>query len=560
MLTESFVASTRASERHAQVTATKDIGIHLHDLQPIPSLKTSFKKSTTQPNCLAVSATHIFAAQADRSVIHVYNRKRGNQEAVVPFQENITCLALAGQYHGPGTLVLGTQGGRLILWELATGRQISTSQSHLQAITCLAVDPTCNFILSGSSDSNLQLWSLTSLVSFSQSSQENPTQLPPSSPIRTLTNHRAVINAVLFAHVPGQTSFAISAANDQTCIVWDYISGTVLHTYLLSGNPICLALDPADRAAYVGFEDGSIQIINFYNPKHPFHGLFDANLQATPTQPPPSDRWHLPDSVPSPTCSLQVSYDSTTLLSGHGDGGVRTWNIAKGVYSAQLVDFTIPVTNLLMLPPTGFPTAQATNFELHSVVKPRYELSNSMNTGSNGDLAMPINYSFTAQIVSPLPASSDTLRGLSDLDAALTHPSFPDCMLEEGIAELTAMNNRSSGSLDPDDHDNPDALRAENKHLQVQLDDALRRQRAAIAEVLEYDQQDMRRKEAENTKKASKRRRRIRMMEADERRRAAYFGKPVEAHKENGFEGAEGAKEKDDDEDLSSDTDEMSSD
>ncbi|KAL8998851.1 MAG: hypothetical protein Q9169_002189 [Polycauliona sp. 2 TL-2023] len=557
MLTESFIASTKIVERKAHATATKDLGIHVYHLQPVPSLKTSFKKSTTLPGCLAVSATHIFAAQADRSVVHVYNRKRGNQEAVVPFQENITCLAFAGQYHGPGTLVLGTQGGRLILWELATGRQISTSQSHLQAVTCLAIDPTHNFILSGSSDSNIQLWALTSLVSFSPSSQKDPNQPLPFSPITTLTNHRAVINAVLFAHIPGQTSFAISAANDQTCIVWDYINGFVLHTYLLGDNPISLALDPADRAVYAGFADGSVQILNFYKPNHPLHGLFDSGQQATPTQPSPSDRWYLPDSVTSPTNSLQVSYDSTTLISGHGDGKVHTWNIAKGVYSAQLVDFTLPVTNLLMLPPTGFPTPQTTNLELHNVVKPRYETSHSISTNSNGDLTMPINYNFTAQLLSTLPSSDDTPRSLSDLDAALTHPSFPDCMLEEGIAELTVLNNRSSGGpLDPDDHSDSNTLRAENKYLQVQLEDALRRQREAIAEVLEYDKQTLWRKQAESVKRASKSRRRTRMMEAAQRRRAVAMGEVVETGGENGVNGAE----EETDEGLSSDTAEISSD
>ncbi|KAL8755751.1 MAG: hypothetical protein Q9199_003425 [Rusavskia elegans] len=555
MLTESFVASIRTVEGQAQATATKDIGIHLHDLQPIPSLKTSFKKSTTQPNCLAVSATHVFAAQADKSVIHVYSRDRGNQEAVVPFQENITCLALAGQYHGAGTLVLGTQGGRLILWELATGRQISTSQSHLQPVTCLAVDPTFNFILSGSSDSNLQLWSLPSLLSFSQPSQNDPSQPLPFSPLKTLTNHRAAINAVLFAHIPGQTSFAVSTANDKTCVVWNYINGTVLHTYLLSDNPICLALDPADRAAYTGFADGSIQFINFYKPNHPLHGLFDPSQQATPTQPPPSDRWHLPGSLSSPAYSLQVSYDSTTLLSGHGDGKAHTWNIAKGIYSALLADFTLPVTNLLMLPPMGFPTTRTPNLKLQNVVKPRYESSQNVTTSSNGDSTIPINYNFTAQLLSTLPLL-DTPPGVSDLDTALTHPSFPDSMLEEGIAELTAMNNRSSGPLDPDDNSEPDTLRTENKNLKIQLDDALRRQREAIAEVLEYDQQSLRRREEESVKLARKKRRRIRKMQTEERRRKVVMGEIVEAGRENDAQGAE--EEMDDD--LSSDTDELSSD
>ncbi|KAL8657847.1 MAG: hypothetical protein Q9226_001508 [Calogaya cf. arnoldii] len=555
MLTESFVASTRSADRQAQVTATKDIGIHLHDLQPIPSLKTSFKKSTTQPNCLAVSATHIFAAQADKSVVHVYNRERGNQEAVVPFQEKITCLAHAGQYHGAGTLVLGTKGGRLILWELATGRQISTSQSHLQAVTCLAVDPTFNFILSASSDSNLQLWSLSSLLSFSQPSPNDPSQPLPFSPIRTMTNHRAAINAVLFSHIPGLTSFAISAANDQTCIVWDYLNGIVLQTFLLSDNPMSLALDPADRAAYAAFEDGSIQFIDFYKPNHPLHSLFDPSQQSTPTQPPPSDRWHLQDSSSSPAYSLQISYDSMTLLSGHGDGKVYTWNIAKGMYAAQLADFTLPVTNLIMLPPMGFPVTQTPNVKLQNIVKPRYESSHNVDNDSNGDITIPIDYNFTVQLLSTLP-SAGTFPGPSDLDAALTHPSFPACILEEGIAEITALNNHSFGSLDPDDDNESETLRTENKNLKTQLDDALRRQREAIAEVLEYDQQNLRRMEEDSVKRARKKRRRIRKMEMEERRRKVVMGEAVEKRKENEVSGAEEEME----EDLSSDTDELSSD
>lgn len=130
MLTETFVASTRTVEKKANVTPAKDIGIHIHDYQPNPALNSSFKKSSTQPNCLAVNATHIFAAQADKSVVHVYNTERGNQEAVMPFQEKITCLALAGRYHGAGTLVLGTQGGRLILWEVCKSQYSKASTAE----------------------------------------------------------------------------------------------------------------------------------------------------------------------------------------------------------------------------------------------------------------------------------------------------------------------------------------------------------------------------------------------------------------------------------------------
>lgn len=115
MLTESFIASTLNPEKPSNTIA---VGIHLHDFQPIPALKNTFKKSSTNPNCLAIHPTHIFAAQADKAVINVYSRERNNQEAIVPFPERIHSIALAGEADGAGILILGTGGGRIILWEV----------------------------------------------------------------------------------------------------------------------------------------------------------------------------------------------------------------------------------------------------------------------------------------------------------------------------------------------------------------------------------------------------------------------------------------------------------
>ena len=115
MLTETFVAATATPEKTTNTTAT---GIHFHDLQPLPALKSTLKKSSINSNCLATSSTHVFAAQSDKAVIHVYNRDRNNQEAVVPFPERIRSIAIAGEQNGGGILVIGTEGGRLILWEV----------------------------------------------------------------------------------------------------------------------------------------------------------------------------------------------------------------------------------------------------------------------------------------------------------------------------------------------------------------------------------------------------------------------------------------------------------
>lgn len=115
MLAETFFSSIRAQQRSANTAIAKDVGIYLHELHPSSTIKSSYKKSSTPVNALAVSSTHIFAAQADKAVVHVYSRERGNQEALISFPERIHCATLIGD----GVLVLGTAEGRIILWEVS---------------------------------------------------------------------------------------------------------------------------------------------------------------------------------------------------------------------------------------------------------------------------------------------------------------------------------------------------------------------------------------------------------------------------------------------------------
>lgn len=114
MLTEHFVASI-AAQTKANTGVTKDAAIFVHELQPLPAQRHVFKKSATAPNGLAVSSSHVFAAQADKAVVHVYSRDKGNQEAIVPFPERIHSIALAA---ADSVLLLGTESGRVLAWEV----------------------------------------------------------------------------------------------------------------------------------------------------------------------------------------------------------------------------------------------------------------------------------------------------------------------------------------------------------------------------------------------------------------------------------------------------------
>ena len=124
MLTEQFVAAISASMK-PNTGVTKDGGIFIYEFQPLAAQRHVFKKSVTAPNGIAMSASHIFAAQADKAIVHVYSREKGNQEAIVPFPERIHSIALAAQ---DTVLLLGTESGRVLAWEVSDSSEFCTHQ------------------------------------------------------------------------------------------------------------------------------------------------------------------------------------------------------------------------------------------------------------------------------------------------------------------------------------------------------------------------------------------------------------------------------------------------
>ncbi|KAI9825972.1 MAG: hypothetical protein M1819_007473 [Sarea resinae] len=473
MLSESLVTATLSApnQKSSRTSITKDASIQIHSLHPSPTLKQTFKKSSTNANSAVINATHIFAAQADKAVVHVYNRERGNQESTIAFPERIRSLALAGSYDGAGFLVLGTEGGRIIVWELQTGRQVSSPPSHLQPTTHLAISPSNNYLLSGSADSNIHIWSLPSLLSFSKTSSG----VNATSPIRTLSSHRAPITALSIGHSQGRTNIAISASNDATCIIWDYHSGDQLRTFLLPSTPLCLTLDPADRAFYAGYEDGSVQIIDFFSASQSTSSISSASsttldkpalqpistLQQssnTPLLPPPNTHFLPPSTTIGSTLSLVLSYDTTTLFTGHASGKLISWDVAKHRYVSEIADLASPITNLLSPPPTGFPSSNitATNtadqqvrVKAVAVVKPRYESSYSapgvdgVSMDGGAGAAVPGNYTLNAQFTGALPSSklsaaNSYIPDSSVFTQTLANPAIPSSLLEEGLLELAS--------------------------------------------------------------------------------------------------------------------------
>ena len=459
MLTESFVAATLATSTKSNISSTlKDVGIVLHGFQPQNTIRHGFKKSSTKPNCLAISTTHIFAAQADRAVVLIYNREKGNQEATIPFSERITSLEFVGE--SSGFLVLGTEGGRLVLWEVASGRQTISTASHVHSVSCLSVLPGNTFILSGSSDSNVHIWSLLQLVSFSQPQSLSSHDTPPNTPVRTFSNHRSDITALACGHSRPLTNFAVSASSDGTCYVWSTADCQVLRTILFDSASQCLAVDPADRALYSGHEDGTIQFFDFYNESKNTRNSH-TSVASNPTQLDAKDSWSPASSEIGSAQCLTLSYDGTILLSGHSGGRVLSWDIAKHRVQKVVTDLGNSVTNIAMQRPEGLPIKRP-RIEVKTVVKPKLELSSSSkHIGASG---IPADYSLQVRITPPPPPQPQlgllTPPNETDTDididnsfhSLLTNPTFPQSLIDEAILDLTFPPSSSSSDQTSQQH------------------------------------------------------------------------------------------------------------
>lgn len=252
-------------------------------------------------------------------------------------------------------------------------------------------------------------------------------------------------------HSSSAANVVVSASKDNTAVVWDYKQNTLLATYLLGDTPLSLTLDPADRGFYATYEDGSVQYIDFYSDDNgatasAVDSLRDPDTSYTPITPASSSRWRPSNQDLGAGVSIALSWDGTTVLTGHSTGKIVAWSPISSTHLKSILTILPgPVTNIAFLPPTGFPTATASEpkYKIHMIVKPRLDLKAHISEGEVSS-PVPAGYNINAQLVGSIPRTTvsayETRRkdGKSAFEEALTHTSFPAGMLERSLADLMA--------------------------------------------------------------------------------------------------------------------------
>ncbi|OMO71737.1 hypothetical protein COLO4_28084 [Corchorus olitorius] len=145
----------------------------------------------------------------------------------------------------------GAPSGNVYLWEVANGRLLRTWRPHHKSFKCMVFSHDGSFLICGSSDGIICVWSMISLLD-AEDSESSPPLLHFSS------EHRSSITGLVT--MSSSQSIFVSSSLDGTCKVWELISGRLLQTQVHPTSITAITFDPMEQLLFSGSMDGNIYV------------------------------------------------------------------------------------------------------------------------------------------------------------------------------------------------------------------------------------------------------------------------------------------------------------
>ncbi|HIK11185.1 MAG TPA: FHA domain-containing protein [Oscillatoriaceae cyanobacterium M33_DOE_052] len=166
------------------------------------------------------------------------NGDRGHSDEVTS-----VCVSYDGQF-----ALSGSKDNTIILWEIATGKQLRTFAGHTWVVNSVCLSADSRLALSGSSDGSLHLWDLATGAATSFGSVA----------IGNFKGHTSWVTSVSLS-ADGQ--FALSGSGDSTLKLWEVTTGLCLHEFEGHSswvNSVCLS--PDAKFALSGSDDNTLKL------------------------------------------------------------------------------------------------------------------------------------------------------------------------------------------------------------------------------------------------------------------------------------------------------------
>ncbi|QLL32566.1 hypothetical protein HG536_0D00880 [Torulaspora globosa] len=260
--------------------------IHSFEQSSLRQCSTSSKNSAVR-----VGDKFLFVAQAHKALINVYNvsgpHKRESVEQRLPLPEVVRCLEVVENRSGaaarndsanhklpefnlPYLLLASTESGKLYVWELNSGILLSVKpMAHYQAITKIRSILDGKYIVTSGADARVIIWQTTDLVSVDE-----------PKPVCILHDHTLPVTDFQvsstygeFLSLSGAKLFTVSEDATLRCYDLSSLSNrgssknslpNLVATFTFPLAIAALALDPADRACYIGTDSGCFSLQLFY--------------------------------------------------------------------------------------------------------------------------------------------------------------------------------------------------------------------------------------------------------------------------------------------------------
>ncbi len=186
-----------------------------------------------------------------------------------------------------GRLALsGSVDRTLRLWEVATGRQITSLRGHTGYISSVAFSPDGQWALSGSGDQSIKLWDVRL-----------------GKEVMTFTGEMGGVASVAFSP-DGQT--VLSGSVDNIPRLWNVATGEEIRAFKPQGDTTSVVFSPDGLTALSGGLDLKLWRISSGTMIRSFTG------HGTPVN------------------SVAFSSDGLTALSGNADGTLSLWDVSSG--------------------------------------------------------------------------------------------------------------------------------------------------------------------------------------------------------------------------------------
>jgi WD40 repeat protein/serine/threonine protein kinase len=331
--------------------------------------------------------------------------------------------------------VSGSDDKTVRTWDVAQGRQLNKFDANDAGVTCVAISPDNQRILSGGGDNSACLWGFS------------------GKPFQRLTGHTGPIRAVAFLP-DGQR--ALTASDDRTIRLWDLKTGNELkrmegHT----GPVVALALFDGGRkvvSASSGNGDNTLRVWDVNTGRALFllgrtneaiHGIavssdgkrvvsatdahmpqvWDLSKQLPLPAPPPKEisTERLRAGIPGKGMDrVAVSADGRTALSAGMDGVVRMWDLADGKMLKELKGHT-NVVDAVNFSPDGKRAVSGSKDKTARV----WDLEKGIElTKFNGHTARVWNAVFTLDGKSVISGSDDGLALRWDAATGVVEKSY----------------------------------------------------------------------------------------------------------------------------------------